>query len=236
MTYHQQVDPGEILGVRADAPLQEIREAYRARAKKYHPDLGGDAWAFRLVAWAYETLSTARVQARAAAEAAAAAPPRPQPVRTPTAKAAASGDERVRAGVHDEAADPSHVVDVELFLIRFEMESPFDLFSASPADRNLSCCLNVSWPSQGLDPRSVPDAASARILKDLAAAFEKAAGATVALDSQSTVRDGRFSGWLSYPTAIKTDEAFKVLHDALNARRLAVSQSTREVVIPRERR
>ena len=127
-------------------------------------------------------------------------------------------------------------MEVELFLIRFGMESPFDLFAAAPEDRNLSCSLNVSWPAPDLDPRNIPPAASARILDDLGSAFAAVRDESGALDAQSTVREGRFSGWLSYPTAIKTDEAFKLLHDALNARRLAVNQATREVVIPRERR
>ena len=40
------------------AARDEIREAYRSKSKKHHPDLGGDEWAFRMVARAYEVLMT----------------------------------------------------------------------------------------------------------------------------------------------------------------------------------
>jgi hypothetical protein len=52
------LDPRTILGVGPDASLDEIHEAYRAKSKKHHPDRGGDDWAFRMVARAYEVLKT----------------------------------------------------------------------------------------------------------------------------------------------------------------------------------
>jgi len=236
MPHHCQVEPEDVLGVVQGASLQEIREAYRDRAKKHHPDHGGDAWAFRLVSWAYETLSTARVLARAVAETGAAPVPKPRvaPFRPPAAQAADS--ERVREGVHDDATDPFSVVEVEVFAIRFAMESPMDLFAASPQERNLSCCLNVSWPSQEIPPHAVPAPVASRVLSELIAAFDSIPAATHALDFRSEVEDGRFSGWLSYPSVTAADEAFRVFHEALNARRLSVHQSTREIIIPRDRR
>jgi hypothetical protein len=47
-----------VLGVAPDAPPTRIRDAYRALAKKYHPDRGSaDETAFREVTEAYEALS-----------------------------------------------------------------------------------------------------------------------------------------------------------------------------------
>lgn len=50
------MDPRKILGVAADASEEEIRKAFREKAKKHHPDLGGDAWAFQQVQEAYDAL------------------------------------------------------------------------------------------------------------------------------------------------------------------------------------
>ena len=59
MSYHSfSLDPRTVLGVGPDASLDEIRDAYHAKSKKHHPDLGGDEWAFRMVARAYEVLKT----------------------------------------------------------------------------------------------------------------------------------------------------------------------------------
>lgn len=59
MSYHSfSLDPRTVLGVGQDASLDEIRDAYRVKSKKHHPDLGGDEWAFRMVTRAYEVLKT----------------------------------------------------------------------------------------------------------------------------------------------------------------------------------
>ena len=59
MSYHSfSLDPRTVLGVGPDASLDEIRDAYRAKSKKHHPDMGGDEWAFRMVTRAYEVLKT----------------------------------------------------------------------------------------------------------------------------------------------------------------------------------
>jgi len=50
------LDPHLVLGVGPGASPDEIRDAYYAKSKKHHPDVGGDEWAFRLVARAYEVL------------------------------------------------------------------------------------------------------------------------------------------------------------------------------------
>ncbi|MFO0908458.1 MAG: DnaJ domain-containing protein [Isosphaeraceae bacterium] len=74
-------DPAVVLGVSPDASLEEIRDAYRAKAKKYHPDAGGEEWAFRILSQSYELLSVARVTR--ASEREAAAPPRAQRPTSP---------------------------------------------------------------------------------------------------------------------------------------------------------
>jgi hypothetical protein len=67
MSFHAfSLDPRTVLEVGPDASLEEIHEAYRAKSKKHHPDRGGDEWAFRMVARAYEVLkTTATVSAEA---------------------------------------------------------------------------------------------------------------------------------------------------------------------------
>ncbi len=51
------MDPYVILGIDKTATPDEIDAAYREKAKKYHPDVGGDAWAFRQVQAAYDALT-----------------------------------------------------------------------------------------------------------------------------------------------------------------------------------
>lgn len=59
MSFHSfSLDPRTVLGVGPDASLDEIHDAYRAKSKKHHPDLGGDEWAFRMVVRAYEVVMT----------------------------------------------------------------------------------------------------------------------------------------------------------------------------------
>src|SRR3954454_15425909 len=85
MTHSFQLDPNTILGVPAGASLREIRDAYHQKSLKYHPDKGGDEWAFRMVVRAYEILSQARVMDRASAESPRPAEPRVQPQPPPRA-------------------------------------------------------------------------------------------------------------------------------------------------------
>lgn len=48
--------PYEILGVALGASDEEIRRAYKARARECHPDLGGDAETFKALRDAYDLL------------------------------------------------------------------------------------------------------------------------------------------------------------------------------------
>lgn len=47
----------QILGVEMDADAGQIKEAYRKKAKEYHPDKGGDTEMFKHIAEAYKVLS-----------------------------------------------------------------------------------------------------------------------------------------------------------------------------------
>lgn len=51
-----QRDPFEVLGVRPDSDEDVIDAAYRAKAKRLHPDVGGSAEAFRELQEAYEAV------------------------------------------------------------------------------------------------------------------------------------------------------------------------------------
>lgn len=58
------VDYYEILGVAPDADVDTIRRAYKAQARKTHPDVGGSAALFRLVSDAHTTLTDPASRAR----------------------------------------------------------------------------------------------------------------------------------------------------------------------------
>jgi hypothetical protein len=229
-TYGFEIDPSAILGVSTSASLQEIREAYRQKARKHHPDHGGDEWAFRIVARSYEILSTARVAGRAAQEAwGSTAPNRPAPFRN-----LAPGDSGwLRPGRRDPWIEPPRLVDVESLSLRFEITDPTDLVVTSAAERSLSYCLYVCWtaPPPGPWGERHPDAPLARKL--LVETFETIPARTHATSSWSRAEKNKFEGWLSYSTSTRAREAFRVLHEALNNCGLGVNQWTRDLIIPR---
>jgi hypothetical protein len=230
-TFH--LDPCEILGIAATASLSEIRDAYRTKTKKYHPDVGGDAWAFRVLNRAYEIVSTARVAGRASEEHFRMSD-RAGPSSPSSAPSAPAGDPvRARRGVHDTVDDPRKLVEVEMLLIRFEVESPMSLMVDAPEDRSLSCTVNVTWPAPGV-PLPTPTLGVAEpTLMALAAAFEAVTSSTRVASARSSVEDGRFTGWLSYTTAARAEEGFRLLRAVLAERGLGVEQWIRDMAIPR---
>lgn len=58
------VDLYAVLGLKKNAHLEEIRSAYRGKAKKTHPDVGGSAEAFAEIERAYRVLSNPETRAR----------------------------------------------------------------------------------------------------------------------------------------------------------------------------
>lgn len=58
----QSVNFYEVLGVREDASVAEIKQAYRRLSQQAHPDRGGNEWLFRAVEEAHRTLSDANAR------------------------------------------------------------------------------------------------------------------------------------------------------------------------------
>ncbi len=231
MLYSFQLEPEEILGVARGASLEEIRTAFREKAKKYHPDAQGDPWAFRIIQRAHELLVTARVASRVSEESVvrpATSDPR-MVIRPPD-----PGEEQVRTGVRDDVDNPAHLVDVDLMLLRFAMEDPVEFFLLAPEDRNLSCNLSLIWPSRRVSPSYDGPPQPAPYLKTLHQVFASLTKKSRPLGSRDHAEDGRFMGWLSYPTAAKTSEAFQNLRLLLREKGFGVDQRTRELLVPRE--
>ena len=230
MTYTFEIDPNQVLGVPPGASLEQIRDAYRSRSKKYHPDLGGDEWAFRLVSRSYELLSRARVAGRFAAE--SGAPPA-APVEPVVPRGTEDEGASVRTGVRDRVDHPLLLVDVELLLLRVELENPYDVIAMPASKRNLSCTLNVSWPpAVAADAPPGPDPAG--VLPRVAEAFGVALKQTRPTSSAQDDGPASFRGWLSYQSAQESYDAFNRLRQALKGLGLGVSQRIREVIIPRD--
>jgi hypothetical protein len=208
------LDPRTILGVGPDASMEQIHEAYRAKSKKHHPDMGGDEWAFRMVARAYEVL-------KATADAPSAARPwesngadfaspgraadwawtRDARFRRPddSATSAQAGgtathdepDEADRPGstsatTQSPRFDSSRIrtVGVELIWTRFEKESPALLSDRDADDATLSVCMVIAWPPEELVHRTAEFPAAAETLRTLIDLFER-------LRNQKSVVAGR---------------------------------------------
>jgi hypothetical protein len=228
-----EIDPHDVLGVPEGATLEEIREAYRRKAKAHHPDAGGETWAFRILVQAYENLSAARVSRVAWAEFAA----RPTAARVvPPDVDTDDAEETVRAGAKDVVLDPARVVDVEKLWVRRDVGGVWLLRDAAGGDRFLSCSLNVTWPSEDheQEARALDDPAP--VLQDLADVFSQMQSLSGATTASSQSEEGRFSGWLSYPSLNKATIAFRELHHALRSRGFSVRSWTRDLTIPNERR
>jgi curved DNA-binding protein CbpA len=249
-----QIDPHAVLGVAPGASLQAIRDAYRTKVKQHHPDAGGEEWAFRIVAQAYEILSTERVSQATHAEF-RARPTRPakpawearsgnekEPPRQNQAEkeSASSGSppraaaDGVRAGISDPVHDPVRVVNVEKLWVRYEVDHVWLLHEGSSEDRFLSCCLNISWPDPTLASRAESLPGREEILHQLTEAYDAVRRHTPIAAARCETEDHRFQGWLSYAGTQPAWAAFNKLHQELNARGLSVKQWTRDLIIPRQ--
>jgi hypothetical protein len=235
MIHSHDFDPVEVLGVSRESSLEQIRDAYRAKTKKHHPDAGGDEWAFRLVVKSYELLSQARVAGYFAEEDAA-----------PASKAApawggpkpANEGFSVRKGIKDKVAHPTLLVEVEALILRRELDNPYEVITASTGERNLSCSLAVQWPAvseielegKGMDgPRwtgeviqAVGDAVKAMVAEVVPGTFWEQR------------KEDTFNAVLGFRTARGTSDAIIKLRAELKARGLGIVQITREIVLPME--
>lgn len=213
----QDLDPYTVLGLRRGCSADEVRDAYRRKSKKYHPDHGGDDWAFRIVVRAYEVIGQVIERERMAALA---------------REAPDTG--RIRAGVHDKGVDPTRLVHVEMVWMRYEVGDFLELLADKGENRNLSGSLNVAWPGEVLaaEAQTLPDAE--KILRALNAAFDELRLRTHPTGARSQIENGRFEASLGYPNGQAAWEAFKLFHVGLKARGLGVKQWTRDVTIPRD--
>ena len=224
------LDPHDVLGVAPGASLQDLRDAYHAKSKKHHPDLGGDEWAFRVVVRAFEILSEAPLDVGLAprhdfgAEA--------EPVHRPTVV----DPEQVRPGARDRVADPARTVAVELLRVRYEARDPMSLTtSAGHEDPNLSGSLNLTWPDPQQPSPADLDATADAVISALARICARVRVETSVVDAKTEFdADGRtFACWLSYAGGEDAWQAFRVLRDYLKKDGLGVRQWTRDLVIPR---
>lgn len=235
--FSPQLDPAVVLGVSQEASLEEIRNAYRGKAKRYHPDTGGEEWVFKILAQAYELMSIARVVQ--AAERETTQPRRPNvnvkvAPRPAAARPRPDATETVRPGLHEPAVHPSQVVDIEKLTVRFEADHVWLITEHSADQRLLSCCLNITWPGSSLTGPADSTAGNSVILTALSGAFDAVCTRANPVASRSTVLEGRFSGWLSFPNNERASAAFALLLDQVHAAGLVVKQWSREIIVPRE--
>jgi hypothetical protein len=234
-----QIDPHTVLGLDRDASLDAIHEAYRRKSKKHHPDLGGDEWAFRIVARAYELL-TQRDQAQPRKPFV----PRPgdryhfddselDPDPGPMHDWAAE-TERVRAGVRDRDVPPTRMVLVEVLWLRLEVADIYALLDRREAS-SFSGSLHLSWPDPeaGVEQPVDPEELHA-VLGRLAIVFDQIRARPGVLNARSQSDRGRFDAWLSYHSGRDAWTAFTALRPLLKSGGLGVRQLTRELTIPRD--
>jgi hypothetical protein len=77
-------DPYAVLGLDRTATMEQVQAAYRERSRRYHPDVGGDAWAFKKVQEAFDAIVVERNRSDDSAKSsddgqASAAPPAVSP-------------------------------------------------------------------------------------------------------------------------------------------------------------
>jgi curved DNA-binding protein CbpA len=250
MIHHFPFDPRGVLGVSADATPDEVRDAFREKSKKHHPDLGGDEWAFRMVVRAYEVLKATSEEGPSSGGG-PAPPPGPSGPPPWTQAAPESGffsqarfpfgagatgataAEEAEADVEPEPprAEPPGIfqqVEVELIWIRFEMAGT----PAEPAEGStLSVCMVVSWPLRSLVSRTAEYANLGDTLRCVIEAFDGVRKSNP-LAVRSRIEDGQFVGWLSFADVLAAQAAFLTLRDGLRRHDLTVHLQTRDEIIP----
>ena len=222
MGYHSfSLDPRTVLGVGPQAGLDEIHKAYRSKSKKYHPDVGGDEWAFRMVTRAYEVLKATTTSATEESA--------PHQSNGWTSRVVRNGPTENSQTVHDEFRS----VEVDLIWMRFETDGPMQLLSASVENEGtLSVCLVVSWPTASLVSRAAEHDSAGQILRSLVEIFERLRGSSQVFAGRSRIEDGRFVGWLSYPSVLAAQDAYILLRNALKGHDLTVKLQTIDERVP----
>ncbi len=232
-----EIDPHQVLGIAADAPLDKIRDAYRQKVKRYHPDVGGEEWAFRILNQAYEMLCAARVVRATRIE---TPHPRPGPTSSPRPAAPHKPEraaETVHQGIYDRNVPIARLVAVEHLCVRYQWDDVNYLWLAQRApdeERFLSCCINVNWPDPTVTERSDLGVPEAAIIATLSEALDQTIIGTRAIQSRSRVEDDRFAAWMSYPSFDRSWKALNVLHENLKQRGLGMRQWSRDLFVPRQ--
>jgi hypothetical protein len=263
MTHHFPLDPRSILGVRSDATLEEIERAFRAKSKKHHPDLGGDEWAFRVVARSFEILKSTTSpigvnvayapmvvpaagswNGRSSEEAGNAATVDAgwNSTGSYSSDAGSNGEEtcadrRTELQPEDIPLPPAEfqTVEVELIWIRFAFtDTPRAPLDQNEAQTTLSVCMVISWPRASLVARAVLFPDASETLRNVIGSFEHSRGQELVLSSRSRIEDGQFVGWLSYPDVVRAMIGYESLKDALSAHQIQVELRTRDEQIPQE--
>ncbi|WP_165229652.1 J domain-containing protein [Aquisphaera insulae] len=230
MNHHFSLDPRTILGVGPGATEEEIDRAFRAKSKKYHPDVGGDEWAFRMVQRAHEIL-TATVEMTSrngfAPAASPASPPPPSWAPGPPPDSSSSSASSWTPPPPSRAE--FRTVDAELIWIRFDLRA-----AEAAGDSTLSVCVVVSWPRTSLVKHSAEFPDSAGTLHEVIEAFEHLRSKDQVQGSRSRIEDGQFVGWLSYPNVVQAQMGVESLRDILAGRDLHLSLQTRDEPLPTE--
>jgi hypothetical protein len=263
MTHHFPIDPRSILGVGEHATPEETHRAYVTKSKKHHPDAGGDEWAFRIVARAYELLkSTGLVGEQPVAHAAANGEPiwgqkhaygngpDDRWVRSPRETAdGRSWREATSNESEEEDSGPTctagaedfallaelRTVEIEMVWIRFALpESRGHSGEQKAADSTLSVCMVITWPRRSLLARAAEVPETAETLRIVIESFEHLRGQQAVLASRSRIEDGQFVGWLSYPDVAQALMGFQAVKDALARHQLKIKLQTRDESIPCE--
>ena len=228
------IDPYTVLGIGRDASLQEIREAYRGKAKRYHPDSGGEDWAFRVVSQAFELLSTARVVRATRQHHEDHRAPRVAPT---TSARVEPRSETVHTGMHDRDVPPTRIIAVEQLCVRYLWDDVDFLGltqKSSDAERFLSCSLSLTWPDPNLGGDIHAENDADAILATISAIFDEIVVGTRVNDSRAHNDHGRFTGWLSYTNFDRSWKALKTLHDSLRHHNLGLRHWSRDLFIPRD--
>ena len=263
MNHQFSLDPRSVLGVSSDASMEEIDKAYRAKSKKHHPDLGGDEWAFRIVARSFEILKSTAGSIGEKPSYATAVVPDPSSWSgrngteaggpSTTASAWSGGGSYPGAtrfnGVEtatDEGpsfplkeVSPSPVefqtVEAELIWIRFAFAgTPAAPLDQEESQTTLSVCMVISWPKAPFITRAVQFADAPETLHHVIDSFELLRNQAPTLASRSRIEDGQFVGWLSYPDVVQAMMGYESLKNTLSSHHIQIELRTRDEQIPQE--